>query len=577
MFMACSEAPVPKTEDEKLLLTQALSKVSELMTEGEFEIAQEEIGKIYKAHPLLLEYPEIQYYLLCFESEIFYYNAVFTLGADKASEALSYCKSNFKGDTNRIGNAWNLLGINSEKFLQAEAVITFYQKAEENLGTHQNPLLSKRYHVLSNLGQLYLKVKRKSDAIKLLNASNRICQSEKIFRTLCINHIALSRLYSDSGLIDEANSHYDSAFNYSKNDERDDLNLFLLTQKARLLWKAGQSNEAEFMLRQTANDSLHNASLNMGLFDFYQESVELLSEMGAYNFASELSLKKARLQDQTLDKTNALRERIISRHFKNQETILAQRQDQRLTAQTLKAQRNTILMLSGLFIALILLVLFWIFNYTQRKKLEKSLAQIEAILSERDRISRDFHDGIAPNLSTIKLICEAVVQNPQKTELIASMPKLVDQTIDEIRRMVIELSPRLIIEHGLHFAVAQLLEHLQSASNIQFTLKSNIENKRYAAKIELNIYRILQEAINNAIKHSASKVIGIELHEFADKLTLMVSDHGSNTQNKLGQTSSGNGMGNMKSRVELMQGEMEIKSERNKGTKLKIVVPLFDA
>ena len=154
---------------------------------------------------------------------------------------------------------------------------------------------------------------------------------------------------------------------------------------------------------------------------------------------------------------------------------------------------------------------------------------------------------------------------------------LIDQTIDEIRRMVIELSPRLIIEHGLHFAVAQLLEHLQSASNIQFTLKSNIENKRYAAKIELNIYRILQEAINNAIKHSASKVIGIELHEFAGKLTLMVSDHGSNTENKIGQNGSGNGMGNMKSRVELMQGEMEIKSERNKGTKLKIVVPLFDA
>jgi len=577
MFMACSEAPVPKSEDEKLRLTQALSKVSELMTEGEFEIAQEEIGKIYKTHPLLLEYPEIQYYLLCFESEIFYYNAVFTLGADKASEALSYCKSNFKGDTNRIGNAWNLLGINSENFLQAEAAIVFYQKAEENLGTHQNPLLSKRYHVLSNLGQLYLKVKRKSDAIKLLNASNRICQNEHIYRTLSINHIALSRLYSDSGLITEAQLHYDSALNYSKNDERDDLKLFLLTQKARLLWKAGQSKEAEFMLRQTVSDSIHNAALNMGLFDFYQESVELLSEMGAYHFASELSLKKARLQDQTLDKTNALRERIISRHFKNQETILAQRQDQRLTAQTLKAQRNTILMLSGLFIALILLVLFWIFNYTQRKKLEKSLAQIEAILSERDRISRDFHDGIAPNLSTIKLICEAVVQNPQKTELIASMPILVDQTIDEIRRMVIELSPRLIIEHGLHFAVAQLLDHLQSASNIQFTLKSNIENKRYAAKIELNIYRILQEAINNAIKHSASKVIGIELHEFAGKLTLMVSDHGSNTENKIGQNGSGNGMGNMKSRVELMQGEMEIKSERNKGTKLKIVVPLFDA
>lgn len=577
MLMACSEAPAPKSEDERLALTQELTKVSELMSAGEFEIAQEEIGKIYKNHPLLLEYPEIQYYLLCFESEIFYYNAVFTLGADKASEALSYCKTNFKGDSNRIGNAYNLLGINSEKFLQADAVIGLYQKAEQNLRPHQNPLLSKRYHVLSNLGQLYLKVKRNADAINLLNASNQICQSENIFRTLCINHIALSRLYSDSGLINEANSHYDSAFNYSKKDERNDLKLFLLTQKARLLWKSGLSKEAELMLRQTANDSINNTSVSMGLFDFYLESIELLSEMGAYNFASELSLKKALLQDQTLDKTNALRERIISRHFKNQETILAQRQAQRLSDQTLKAQRNTILLLSGLFIALILLVLFWIFNYTQRKKLEKSLAQIEAILSERDRISRDFHDGIAPNLSTIKLICEAAVQNPQKTELISSMPMLIDQTIDEIRRMVIELSPRLIIEHGLHLAVAQLLEHLQSARNIQFTLKSNIENKRYAAKIELNIYRIVQEAINNAIKHSSSKVIGVELHEFGGKLSVMVSDHGSNTENKIVHNGSGNGMGNMKSRVELMQGEMEIKSERNKGTKLKIVVPLLDA
>lgn len=575
LLPACLEKPAGEAADERQLLSAAVMKAGDLMSAGDFEQAQEAIGNIYKTYPLLSEHPDMQYYLLCFESEIFYYNAIFTLGADKAEEALAYCKRHFKSDYNRIGNAWNLLGINSENFLPPAEAIRIYREAERHLGAHKNPLLSYRYHVLSNLGQLCLKAGYNTEALQLLNASNDICRREKVYRTLCINHLALSRLYADSGLHAMAAGHYDSAVAYYDLDKRADLQLFLNTQEARLLWQNGQSDKAVAILKQAFKNGSLSDDPSMGLVDFYRESAALLTLMGAFDFASEVSLARVRLQQHTMQATGELKERIISRHFRNQETMHTQRLEQQQQAQKLKNQRNTIFLLTGLLFSILMLALALVFYLLQRKKLEKSAAMIEAILSERDRISRDFHDGIAPNLSTIKLISESAVQNPQNTGLLERMPLLVDQTIDEIRRMIVELSPRQIIEHGLQHAVEHMAENLQSSGNFRIHVQSDIDGKRYAADAELNLYRVVQEAVHNAIRHSDSKVIDIRMYEQDRHLNIAISDHGLNATDTA-QAGNGHGMQNMRARVERLNGTLNLHSERNRGTTVLISIPLSD-
>jgi two-component system, NarL family, sensor kinase len=572
LVLSCQNKTQNSDNQEVFNSDNVIQQVEDLMDAGEYENAIIKIGDIYQKYPLL-SYPLTRYYLLCFESEILYYNAIYSLGADKANEALLLAQ-NMKYNDTLIGNAYNLRGINYEYFQTQDLVLSDFVQAEKYLKQHNNKRLSRRYHVLSNLGQSYAKKNSMDSAIKYLNESNQLCESKGVNRTLSINYLALSKLYLENKQPTKALNCFDSAVLNSKLNPQEDIQLFCLIQKARLLIEMNHHAESVKLIDSAFSNIVEKKEYNMGVNDFFINAVEILKDIKAYELANKILFENNLLKRTKINQEMQIKERFIQLFYKNQELIRYNEEFNKRAIDKIKIKNNTIAFLVVVLLGLMILSLVWFFYVRQRRELDKSKARVDAILFERDRISKEFHDGISPNLSTIKLIGEAIKSNINNRQVIDQLPILVDDTINEIRSLINELSPSYIVEYGLSFALNKFKENLSKNAIVPLQIHSKIEDKRYSTDIEINVYRIIQEAVNNAIKHADALWIKVELEESRHSLFVTISDSGNASGTNASPMKSNHGILNMNSRAKIINARINTDINPQKGTQIKIVVPL---
>lgn len=216
---------------------------------------------------------------------------------------------------------------------------------------------------------------------------------------------------------------------------------------------------------------------------------------------------------------------------------------------------------------------------TENLKLEKSMrlsSMIDGQELERQRLSRELHDGLGQSILAIKMRLERTANaSPEKvTKIMNEVQVLFANTINEVRSISNNLMPAVLNEFGLLDALKNLCGDVTKSSGIEVHFK----NKGFAVKIEDRIntylYRISQEALNNIIKHSKADIANIELSSDTDFAYLNISDNGTGFNYVEGSKMCGNGISNMKERVLLLNGNIEISSEKDLGTSLKIQVPL---
>jgi signal transduction histidine kinase len=208
------------------------------------------------------------------------------------------------------------------------------------------------------------------------------------------------------------------------------------------------------------------------------------------------------------------------------------------------------------------------------KKQKKEMAlTIHSIEAERKRISRDLHDGIGPKLSSIKLIGETLRHNPNNN-LGEQLPNIIDETIVDIRYIINELSPHTLKQNGLFEALNSFINITSKRNFLDITFNSNNKEINVNDDIAINILRICQEGINNAIKYSECNNIKVDLI-YLDQISieLCIKDNGKgfNYEEAL---KKGSGISNMHTRCDILNGEFKINTEIGKGTELKIFVPL---
>jgi signal transduction histidine kinase len=130
------------------------------------------------------------------------------------------------------------------------------------------------------------------------------------------------------------------------------------------------------------------------------------------------------------------------------------------------------------------------------------------------------------------------------------------------------------VEYGLGYALNKFKENLSKNAIVPLQIYSKIENKRYSTDIEINVYRIIQEAVNNAIKHADGEWIQVELEESKNSLIVIVSDSGNGHTAQENPMKSNHGILNMNSRAKIINAKINIDINPQKGTQIKIVVPL---
>ncbi len=192
---------------------------------------------------------------------------------------------------------------------------------------------------------------------------------------------------------------------------------------------------------------------------------------------------------------------------------------------------------------------------------------VEAQENERKRIAQDLHDEVGAMLSVVKLnVGRIEKQSDDKARKVAGETKsYLDEVITQVRGISRALLPPSLEKLGLYSAIEEMANWVNKADEIQIECSKTGEPFRLEIKTELALFRVVQEVVNNAIKHSGASHIFIRIR-FSESLSILIRDTGKgfDLQEKM---LSGLGLKNLESRTEMMGAKLKIKSEPGKGTR----------
>jgi two-component system NarL family sensor kinase len=248
-------------------------------------------------------------------------------------------------------------------------------------------------------------------------------------------------------------------------------------------------------------------------------------------------------------------------------------------------QRNTNIIIG--FLVALLSVLFagtiWYAKHKAKLNEEKSLAQQKTFSSiiaaeehERARIAKELHDGLGQILSTARLNVAALEESvPTEDEkILQNSLRLIDNAVSEVRVISHDLMPGILTQVGLFAAVRQLCNNINEARQIEVEYTFTESEKRLNAALEISVYRIIQEILNNMLRHAEATKIIVSLHCINNQIRLKLTDNGKGFDTSKIQESKGIGWKNVFSRVDFLKGHITIKSEIGSGTVIKIRVKL---
>ncbi|MCF8304074.1 MAG: HAMP domain-containing protein [Bacteroidales bacterium] len=194
---------------------------------------------------------------------------------------------------------------------------------------------------------------------------------------------------------------------------------------------------------------------------------------------------------------------------------------------------------------------------------------------ERQRLSRELHDGLGQLMIALKLKLENThgADFHQTRKIIQEVNESFDLTIEEIRRISNNLMPAVLNEFGIVNAVRSLAEDIEEHSGITVNFVSTNINTPLNRKHKTYLYRIVQEALNNAVKHAKASLIKLELYQTDHCIHITVEDNGCGFDYDESINNSGNGINNMSERCSLIQGQFNIKTAPGKGTIVRAIIP----
>ena len=216
---------------------------------------------------------------------------------------------------------------------------------------------------------------------------------------------------------------------------------------------------------------------------------------------------------------------------------------------------------------------------TQRENERMGLTLLEA---EKSRISKELHDGVGQTLTAIKFGIGSLLNDEKLKDnnVINTLKNQIEDSISEVREVSFVLMPSILEDYGLESALNKLINNIKSTTNLKINL-SVANLKRLKPDYEVNLYRITQELLNNAIKHSVCSEIKIKIKTNNNWISVVFKDNGvgfnlsekdSIKVNKTG----GQGIFNINNRVKALFGFIDFTSMKDVGTYVEILIPLND-
>ncbi len=253
-------------------------------------------------------------------------------------------------------------------------------------------------------------------------------------------------------------------------------------------------------------------------------------------------------------------------------------------------QKNTLnYILIGSAVALLIIILLGYKNYAHKQKLqqakiaeletEKQLAATEAVLKgeeqERTRLAKDLHDGLGGMLSGLKhsfgYMQGNLVMTPENAMAFNRSMDMLDSSIKEMRRVAHNMMPEALVKFGLDTALRDFCADINLTGALQVDYQSiGMETTVLDNTTAITIFRIVQELLNNTMKHASANTAIVQLAKIAQNVSITVEDNGIGFNSELLNQVEGIGWNNIKNRVEFLKGKWDIQSASNSGTSVHI-------
>lgn len=333
----------------------------------------------------------------------------------------------------------------------------------------------------------------------------------------------------------------------------------------------------------------HEIHQKSGNYSMQVESLKELSKAyanaGDYKKAYQTRVDYMMLQDSMYSSKSAKEISELNVKFQTSE------KEKKIAEQTLLITNKNIrlrnllfsLLAAGLLISLLLILYFQRRKTFQQSlitlKKEQEISLLKALMTgeekERNRLARELHDGLGGILAAAQMLISNVDTNGQQEDLMKKQKasELVSQAASESRRIAHNLLPETLLRYGLDEALKEYSQSITESKLIQLDYESVGMHLTLDQSAGLSIYRIIQELVNNIVKHSGATEALVQLHQEEGKLSVTVEDNGKGfAPQQNGQT--GIGLSNIRSRVSYLNGSLDIRSEEQKGTSVYIEIQL---
>ncbi len=546
-----------------------------------------------------------------FDSIIYYNNIVLDI-AKKKKDSYNIGISLFN-----IGEAYKFMSdyekslhftMEGLKLLEGKG----YTQIESSLygGLQGTYLLLKQYDKAAQYGLKSVELGRKPEdktplISALVNLANGYVEQEKIEEAKKIYNeaIALCKKFNNKSL--EAMSYEgqsDIALkegNYERLQEYASRALSLHTETGNSFGIAASKQALAFYSLtkkdfSTANQYAKEALTIADKENFTEAKAEILNTLSAIAFANTDFLNAIKYENESKKITESIfTESLAKKDAQMRVLYETDKKDAQIKLQQSSIKQKSILnylLIGGAAALLFISLLYWK-NFRNKQKLqqqriaeletEKRLAATEAVLKgeeqERTRLAKDLHDGLGGMLSGIKFSLNSMkgnlVMTPDNAQAFERSMDMLDSSIKEMRRVAHNMMPEALVKFGLDTALKDFCNDINQSGAIQVNYQPiGMQQAQIDSVTVITIYRIVQELLNNTIKHAAANNAIVQVSKTEGILSVTVEDDGKGFDIAILKQSGGIGWDNIQNRVEFLKAKMDIDSAPGKGTSVHIEI-----
>ncbi|WP_164891040.1 tetratricopeptide repeat-containing sensor histidine kinase [Botryobacter ruber] len=484
-------------------------------------------------------------------------------------------------DKPMLAQANNAMGVMYYNLSKFEKGIAYFKKgvAVAREAQDTTKLINGLYgmaNCLSSLDQFPEALTYSREALSVAQASGKL-------RNLVVAHTSMTEVYIKTKEAKPILYHAAQTLKHALASEDNHYVLISYINLAEGHKLAGNQQQRLFYLNK-ALELGQKQGTTIQLDDVYQGLSDAYAKLNRHKEALEFYQKYVIFKDSTnnLEDKKNVAELEIKFQTAQKEKALSESQ-LKIAKQDLQLQQTksfVIYSVAATLVALLVAGMVYL-NLRHKRKLyarqlqtmqqEKEIQLLHAVMQgeegERSRISRSLHDGVAGMLAAVKMHMSSLsVANPEVSAATGYKQAiyLLDEASDEVRKTAHNLMPEVLLHYGLDEALRRYCQSIMNKDMLEVQYDSWGDIKRYSSGFELSVYRIVQELLNNIIKHSKATHAIVQMSQQENILSITVEDNGVGISNK-NASSDGLGLLTLRSRVEAIHGKMEVDAEAGSG------------